>query len=160
MHVYAVHKNSRNTGWREREREKTNRMQLIWYLLFNFILNMFRSSLCPSSGEQYRVLLHVVFCTVCAGCGCMGLGCGLCAPYESYCSYSNCRTVHTARVPAAHNQCRTPHAVVHGLGLLMMGKMMPETCWDRRGIINIKLVTSFSIFSLFSLCSWFTVTRA
>ena len=26
---------------------------------------------------------------------------------------------------------RTPHAVRHGLILLMMGIMMPETCWDR-----------------------------
>jgi len=25
-----------------------------------------------------------------------------------------------------HNQCRTPHAVGHGLILLMMGIMMPE----------------------------------
>ena len=30
---------------------------------------MFRASLCPSSGEQDRVLLHMVFCTGCAGCG-------------------------------------------------------------------------------------------
>ena len=38
-----------NVGWRERE---TNKMQLIWCLLSNFYLNMFRASLCPSSGEQ------------------------------------------------------------------------------------------------------------
>jgi len=40
---------------------------------------------------------------------------------------------HTAYDPAPHNhsqhnQCRTPYAVVHGLVLLMMGLMMPETC--------------------------------
>ena len=28
---------------------------------------MFRASLCPSSGEKYRVLLHMVLCTGCAG---------------------------------------------------------------------------------------------
>jgi len=72
---------------------------------------MFRASLCPSSGEKDRVLLHVVFCTVCAGCGCVELG----------------------HVPAPHNhsqhkQCRIPHAVVNGLFLLMMDFMMPETC--------------------------------
>jgi len=27
-----------------------------------------------------------------------------------------------------HNQCRTPYAVVHGVVLLMMGIIMPETC--------------------------------
>jgi len=44
-------------------------------------------------------------------------------------------TVHTACIPAPHNhshhyQCRTPYAAVHTLFLLMMGIMMPETCWD------------------------------
>ena len=34
------------------EARETNKMQLIWCLLSNFYLNMFRSSLCPSSGEQ------------------------------------------------------------------------------------------------------------
>jgi len=66
-------------------------------------------------------------------------------------------TVHTAYDPAPHNhsqhnQCRTPYAVVYGLVLLMMGIMMPETCWDRSLIINIRLVAS-CWFSLFTLCS-------
>ena len=47
-----------------------------------------------------------------------------------------------------HNQCRTPHAVVHGLVLLMMGIMMPETCGDRSLIINIGLVASCWFLSL------------
>ena len=56
-------------------------------------------------------------------------------------------TVHTARVQAPHNhshhnQCRTPYAAVHTLVLLMMGIMMPETCWDKSLVINIRLVAS------------------
>jgi len=51
-------------------------------------------------------------------------------------SNSNLHTVHTAYDPAPHNRSqpqpthpgRTPHAVVQGLVLLMMGIMMPETC--------------------------------
>jgi len=54
-------------------------MQLIGYLLSNLYLNMFRASLCPSSGEQDHLLLHMVFCTGCAGCGCVELGRKLCA---------------------------------------------------------------------------------
>jgi len=54
-------------------------MQLIRCLLSNFYHNMFRASLCPSSGEQGRVLLHMVFCTGCAGCGCVELSPKLCA---------------------------------------------------------------------------------
>jgi len=50
-----------------------------------------------------------------------------------------------------HNQCRTPHAVVHDLVLLMMGIMMLEICWDRRLIINIRLAASCWFFSLFIL---------
>jgi len=69
----------------------------------------------------------------------------LCELCEGYCSNSNLHTVHTAYDPAPHNhsqhnQCRTPYAVIHGLVLLMMGVMMPETCWDRSLIINIGLV--------------------
>ena len=44
-----------------------------------------------------------------------------------------------------------PHAVGHGPILLMMGIMMPETCWDRSLIINIELVAScwFSLFTFY-----------
>ena len=62
-------------------------------------------------------------------------------------------TVHTARVPAPHNhihhnQCRTPYAAVHTLVLVVMGIMMPETCWDKSLIINIRLVASCWFLSL------------
>jgi len=48
-------------------------MQLILCLLSNLYLNTFRASLCPSSGEQDRVLLHMVFCNGCASCDCVEL---------------------------------------------------------------------------------------
>ena len=116
-------------------------MQLIWCLLSNFYLNMFRASLCPSSGDQECALPYMVFCIGCAGCSCVELGRAVTF------------TVHTARVPAPHNhsqhsQCRTPYAAVHTLVLLMMGIMMPETCWDRSLIINIRLVETCWFLSL------------
>jgi len=65
-------------------------------------------------------------------------------------------TMHTAHdaAPQDHSQPqpahpgRTPHAVGHGLILLMTGIMMPETCWDRKfdnkhRISCILLVLSF-----------------
>ena len=60
---------------------------------------------------------------------------------------------HTACVPAPHNhshhnQCRTPYAAVRSLVLLMMAIMMPETCWDKSLIINIRLVASCWFLSL------------
>ena len=48
-------------------------------------------------------------------------------------------------------QCRTPYAGVHTLVLLMMGTMMPETCWDKSLIINNRLVASCWSLSLFAL---------
>ena len=76
-------------------------MQLIWCLLSNFYLNTFRASLCPSSGEQDRVLLHMVFCTGCGGCDCVELGRKLCALCESYCltEASACNTDTTQTQP-------------------------------------------------------------
>jgi len=47
-----------------------------------------------------------------------------------------------------HNQCWTPYAVVHSLVLLTMGIMMPETCWDKRLIIYMRLVASYCFPSL------------
>jgi len=131
-------------------------MQLIRCLLSDLYLNIFRASLYPSSGEQDCVLLHMVFCTGCAGCGYVELGRKLCALREVYCSTesnSNLHTVHIAYDPAAHNhsqhnQCRTPYAVIHGFVLLMMGIMMPETCWDTSLKINIRLVASCWFISL------------
>jgi len=92
---------------------------------------MFRASLCPSSGEQDRVLLHRVFCTGCAGCGCVELGRKQCATQLT--TQLTCITAYGAEIP---------YAVIHGLVHLMMGIMMPETCWDRSLIINIGLVAS------------------
>ena len=117
------------------EERETNKMQLIWCLLSNFYLNMFRGSLCPSSGEQECVLPHMVFCTGCDGCGCVELGRELCALWRLL-NHNH------------HNQCRTPYAAVHTLVLLMMGIMMPEKCWHKSLIMNIRSVASCWFLSL------------
>jgi len=77
----------------------------------------------------------------------------ICVYCVKFKSNSKLHTVHTAYDPAPHNhsqhnQCRTPYAVIHGLVLLMMGIMMPETFWDRSLIINIGLVASGWFISL------------
>ena len=63
------------------------------------------------------------------------------------------RAVCSVKVPSPHNhshhnQCRTPYAAVHTLVLLTMSIMMPETCWDKSLIINIRLVASCWFLSL------------
>ena len=84
------------------------------------------------------------------------MNCVHCVKVTVWQSNSNFHTVHTACDPAPHNhsqynQCRTPYVVVHGLVLLMMGIMMPKTCWDRSVIINIRLVAICWFLSLLSL---------
>jgi hypothetical protein len=45
--------------------------------IIKIYLNMFRASLCPSSGEEECALPHMVLCTGSDGCGCVELGCKL-----------------------------------------------------------------------------------
>ena len=127
-------------------------MQPIKCLLSNFYLNMYWASSCPSSGEQGRVLLHMVFCTGCeVGCGCVELCHKQCAVWTvtfTQCTLLTTQLHTTTASLSQHNQCRTPYAVVHSLVLLTMGTMMPETCWDRSLIINIWLVASCWFLSL------------
>jgi hypothetical protein len=80
---------------------------------------MFWASLCPSSGEQDRVLLHMVFCTGCAGCGCVELGRNLCA--SSLAAPNLQPTANQER----KDQCGNQH---YSRELLMMGIVVLETC--------------------------------
>jgi len=64
---------------------------------------MFRVSLCPSSGQQDRELLHMVFCTGCAGCGCVELGRKLCALCEGY---TTCGSTRSCSPDDWHNDAR------------------------------------------------------
>jgi len=73
-----------------------------------------------------------------------------------HCVKVTVHTVHTAHeaAPQDHSQPqpthpgRTPHAAIHGLILLMMDIMMPETCWDGSLIINIGIDASCWFLSL------------
>ena len=52
------------------------------------------------------------------------------------------------------------YAAVHTLVLLMMGIMMPETCWDKSLIIKIRLVASCWFLSLHPTIRYFTKNNA
>ena len=86
-----------NVGWRERnQQDETNLMFII-----KIYLNMFRASLCSSSGEQECALPYMVFCTVCDGCGCVELGRELCALWKSN---SNFHSAHKSRPSSTQPQ--------------------------------------------------------
>ena len=116
---YDINFNSVNTTLIIRWRERTNKMQLIRCLLSNFLSQ-------HVSGIIMPIIRRIRPCpTACGGVlpGCVGCGLvELCALCESYSTRPQPTT--------ATHPSRTPHAVGHGL-ILLMGIMMPETCWDR-----------------------------
>ena len=120
-----------NVGWRERNQQDATNLMFITKLLSQHVSGIImpiirRTRVCTAT---YGVLHWLWWLWLC------GAG------------------THTAHVPAPHNhsqhnQCRTPYAAVHTLVLLMMGIMMPKTCWDKSLIINIRLVASCWFLSL------------
>jgi hypothetical protein len=105
--------------WRERKPTRCNNQMFI----INFCLNMFRATLCPSSGEQwpcvtaYGVLRWFCWMWLVAVVGCCG------ASYNA--APHNCYQPHPAE-PAQYTICSNKAFV-----LLKVGTMMPETRWDR-----------------------------
>ena len=107
-------------------KRETNKMYLIW--------SFFQLSMSICFGHHYVHLRENK--TVC---------------YRIWCSalvvlvMADASCVRTARFPSPHNhsqynQCRTPYAVLYSLVLLKMGTLMPETYWDRRLTIKVRLV--------------------
>jgi len=105
-------------GWREiNQQDATNQMFLIIKLLSQHV-----------SGIIMSIIRRTILCITAYGV------------LHWLCWLRLCGAPHNR---SQHNLCRTPYAVIHSIVLLMMGIMVPETCWDRRLIIkNIWLVVS------------------
>jgi len=128
-----------NTHWK-RLRDVVTKYH--WMFIINFHLNMFRASLCPSSGDQRP--RYCIWCIVLVLLDVVGSGCGaLCCRVWALWRFLFCRTetlvVLTPYKTAPHNRYQ-PHPAEpeqytkcsNGVfDLLKMGIMMPETCWDR-----------------------------
>ena len=157
-----------NVGWRERNQQDATNLMFIIKLLSQRVSGIImpiirRTRVCTTAYGVLHCLWWLWLCgagtrTVCTVKVIVRLCRTVCTVKVTV---RLCRTitftVHTARVPAPynhsyHNQCRTPYAVVHNLVLLMMGIMMPETCWDKSLIINIRLVASCWFLSLRQEC--------
>ena len=137
-----------NIRWRER----THKMQLIRRLLSNFLSQ-------HVSGIIMTIISCISPCPTACGVlpGCVGCGwlwsCGAASLIHSQ--------------PQPTHPGRTPHAVGHGLILLMMVIMMPETCWNKKldnklriscilWVLSLHLIfkhSSLCIVGLFHMCS-------
>jgi len=132
-----------------------------------FIINMFRASLCPSSGEQ-----DVCYCTWCAalvlldvvGSGCGTLRCRVRALWRllfdftvlaPYNAASHNRYQPHPTEPAQHTMCSNTRLV-----LLKMGILMPETCWESVDNKHLTVTSCWFSLSLHNMNSNFPCTRA
>jgi len=99
-----------------RWREGTNKMQLIRCLLSIFLSQ-------HVSGIVMPIIKNIRPCS--ATCGFLPgrVGCGW---------LWSCGAASWESSRRSSTEGRTPHALGHGLILLMMSIMMPETCWDRK----------------------------
>jgi len=129
--------------WRDRKPTRCNNQMFI----INFSLNMFRASLCPSSGEQrpcvtaYGVLRWFCWMWLVAVVGCCVVGCEHC---EGYCSTTTTNHIH-------QNQRSTPHAVTHGLCSPEDGHNDAQNMLRQKLIINIWLLHLVGFLSLHTL---------
>ena len=131
----TVHIKKKDTVTNCEVREKTNKMQQL-DVYYQHFFNMFRASLCPSSGEQ-----DVCYCTWCAALVLLDVRTVTFTVLASYNAAPHNRYQPHPAEPAQHTTCSNTR-----LGLLKMGIMMPETCWE--SVDNKHLTVASCWFSL------------
>ena len=116
-----------------------------FYCRSYYLLNTFRAPLCPSSEAQE-------YYTVVAACGfwCCGFqvvgygGWGLCVRFAGCCSILQTRHITLSSTPdqqLENHSTKYPRQqpLYNTLELLMMGIVVPETCWASNKICNKNL---------------------
>ena len=145
LYRVKVHKTATELSqiWRN---DKTVKSCTAFYCRSYCLLNMFRAPLCPSSGAQeyYKV---VAACGIsCCGFQVAGLVWiwGLCVRFAGCCSIL--QTGHITLISTPDQQLENHSTKYHRqqplyntLELLMMGVVVPETCWASNKICNKNL---------------------
>ena len=111
------------------------------------LLNMFRAPLCPSSGAQEYYTVVAACGISCCGFQVPGLvwSWGLCVRFAGCCSILQTRHITLSSTPdqqlenhsMKYHRLRQP--LYNTLELLMMGIVVPETCWASNRICNKNL---------------------
>ena len=110
------------------------------------LLNMFRAPLCPSPGAQEYYTVVAACSISCCGFQVAGLvwSWGLCVRFAGCCSIL--QTGHITLSSTSDQQLENHSTKYHRqqplyntLELLMMGIVVPETCWASNKICNINL---------------------
>jgi len=105
------------------EEKETKNMQLIRCLLSNFSPIYFGHHY--AHHQENKTVYYRIWCSALVV---LVVSCVHCVKVKvTQCLQLTTQLHTTTANHNQHNQCRTPYAVVHGLILLMMGIMMPET---------------------------------
>ena len=107
------------------------------------LLNMFRAPLCPSSGAQEYYTVVAACGISCCGFQVVGLvwSWGLCIRFAGCCSSTPDQQLENHSTKYNRQQ-----PLYNTLELLMMGIVVPETCWASNKICNIKLCCIYLTF--------------
>ena len=107
-----------------------------FYCRYYCLLNMFRAPLCPSSGAQEYYTVVAACGIWCCGFQVAGLvwSWGLCVRFAGCCSILQTGHITLSSAPdqQLENHCTKYHRqqpLYNTLQLLMMGILVPETCW-------------------------------
>jgi hypothetical protein len=134
------------TAWRERKPTRSNNQMFI----INFCLNMFRASLCPSTGEKgpcvtaYGVLRWFCWMWFVAVVGSCIVGC-------EHCSHPTMQRPTTATNHIQQNQRSTPYAVTQGPFSPVDGHNDAQNMLRQKLIINNWLLHLVGFLSLHTL---------
>jgi len=113
------------------------------------LINMFRAPLCPSSGAQEYYTVVAACGILCCGFQVVGLvwSWGLCVRFAVCCSILQTGHITLSSTPdqqlenhsMKYHRQKQPY---NTLELLMMGIVVPETCWASKKICNKTSVAS------------------
>jgi len=117
--------------------------------IINFCLNMFRASLCPSSGEQRPC--YCIWCAALVLLDVVGSRCGVLRCRMRAGSHPTTQRPTTATNHVQQNQCSTPYAVTHGLCSPEDGHNDARNILRQKLIINIRLLHLLGFLSLHTL---------
>ena len=131
-------------SWEKCEERENQQDATITFFIIKFCLNMFRASLCPSSGEQRPCV---------TACGVLRWFCWmwLVAVVGTQCSHPTTQRPTTATNHIQQNQLSTPYAVTHGLCSPEDGHNDAWNMLRQKLIINIWLLHLVGFLSHFTL---------
>ena len=112
-----------------------------FYYRYYCLLNMFRAPLCPSSGAQEYYTVVAAYGIWCCGFQVVGLvwSWGLCESSILQTGHITLNSTPDQHLENHSTKCHRQQPLYNTLELLMMGIVVPETCWASNKMCNKNL---------------------